>query len=485
MVIILIKRIKNSFKSLRFVLIVTYLCVGIIPILAFATSVFSSTDEYFIDKRKKELLSQANLIAENIYNSNYLYDDSKKNSFDIDIWSSSKQNNFRIIVVDKTGLVVNDSNRTETGKILVIPEIVEALNNKDISKEQPNDVIYTAVSIKDSNSNKLGAVLVVSDIKDLALITSDLREEIYILLVIVMIFSFIIIFLVSQLVTDPLKNVVNVIKKMSDGHFNQRIKVFKYSGTEIAELATACNIMAEKLESVEKSREQFVSNVSHELKTPLSSIKVLSESILLEKDVPREVYVEFLQDINSEVDRMTAIINNLLTLVRLNQNVIPVNFISTDLDTVISKIIKRLSPLAQIKSIEINYVVTKPFVADIDEMKFTLAISNLIDNAIKYTPEGGNVSVTLDGDHQNAFITVSDTGIGIPEKDINKIFERFYRVDKVRDRETGGTGLGLSITNSTILMHNGSIKVTSKEGEGTTFVVRIPLKQNSTVINNQ
>ena len=98
---------------------------------------------------------------------------------------------------------------------------------------------------------------------------------------------------------------------------------------------------------------------------------------------------------------------------------------------------------------------------------------------MKYTPEGGSVTVVLDADHQNAFITVSDTGIGIPEDEINRIFERFYRVDKTRDRETGGTGLGLSITYATVMMHNGSIKVNSKEEEGTSIQMRIPLRQNS------
>ena len=230
---------------------------------------------------------------------------------------------------------------------------------------------------------------------------------------------------------------------------------------------------------MDPSRQQFVSNVSHELKTPLSSIKVLSESILLQEDVPKEMYVEFLHDINSEIDRMSAIINDLLTLVKLDQKEIPLNFAETDLNKVMEDIIKRMTPLAAAKQIQIHYSKEKDVLAEADEMKLTLAISNLVDNAVKYTPEGGSVTVVLDADHQNAFITVSDTGIGIPEDEINRIFERFYRVDKTRDRETGGTGLGLSITYATVMMHNGSIKVNSKEEEGTSIQMRIPLRQNS------
>ena len=145
-------------------------------------------------------------------------------------------------------------------------------------------------------------------------------------------------------------------------------------------------------------------------------------------------------------------------------------------------IIKRLTPLADVKQIQMHYTKEKDVLAVVDEMKLTLAISNLVDNAVKYTPEGGSVQVTLDADHQNAFITVTDTGIGIPEEEVNRIFERFYRVDKTRDRETGGTGLGLSITYATVMMHNGSIKVNSKENEGTTMQVRIPLRQTHTAV---
>ena len=186
-----------------------------------------------------------------------------------------------------------------------------------------------------------------------------------------------------------------------------------------------------------------------------------------------------MHDINSEIDRMSAIINDLLTLVKLDQKEIPLNFAETDLNKVMEDIIKRMTPLAAAKQIQIHYSKEKEVLAEADEMKLTLAISNLVDNAIKYTPEGGNVTVVLDADHQNAFITVTDTGIGIPEDEINRIFERFYRVDKTRDRETGGTGLGLSITYATVMMHNGSIKVNSKEEEGTSIQMRIPLHQNS------
>ena len=217
----------------------------------------------------------------------------------------------------------------------------------------------------------------------------------------------------------------------------------------------------------------------HELKTPLSSIKVLSESLTLQENVPVEMYKEFLKDIDSEIDRLTAIINDLLLLVKMDQKEVPMTINSFNLNQLVQDILKRLYPLANKKDIELIYESFREVLIEADEMKVTLAISNLVENGIKYTPEGGRVKVIVDADHQNAFIKVIDTGIGIPEEDYEKIFQRFYRVDKTRDRETGGTGLGLSITHRTVLLHYGSIKVNSKEGEGSEFIVRLPLKQNS------
>ncbi|MPM78674.1 Adaptive-response sensory-kinase SasA [bioreactor metagenome] len=321
--------------------------------------------------------------------------------------------------------------------------------------------------------------MVCDSITDIAENVDGIKKQVVSIIMILLVIVCIVIVFLSWLFTNPLNNTIEVIKKMAEGHFDQRIPVNDILHTELAELAESCNNMAEKLDQVETSRQEFVSNVSHELKTPLSSMKVLSDSVLLQNPdtVPKEMYVEFLQDINSEVDRMTAIINDLLTLVRMNRQEVPLNPKLLNITDMAEDVIKRLSPVAEAENIEIVYNKVKNVTAEVDGMKLSLAITNLIENGIKYNSENGKVTVTVDADHQNAFITVSDTGIGIAEEELNKIFERFYRVDKNRDRETGGTGLGLAITKSAILMHNGAIKVSSKENEGTTFVVRIPLKQ--------
>jgi len=394
--------------------------------------------------------------------------------FDADMLSKSKEYSFRILVLDNTCRVVGDSNMSENGKIFVVPEVVTALRkNGKVTTHDAEKTVYAAAAITDKDGNTDGAVLAVASSAAIYDALDSVSRQLLLLTAITAIILGVVIFFVSKLLIDPLQKILPAIQKMSDGHLNERIPV---SGRdEFAELAAAFNEMTEKLEQVEKTREEFVSNVSHELKTPLSSIKVLSESVLTDENAPVETYREFLNDITSEVDRMTSIVNDLLQLVKLDNKDTGLNLRQTDVNKVIEDILKRLYPLAEHKDIELLYEDVRRVSIEADEMKLSLALSNLIENGIKYTQEGGTVKVIVDADHQNAFITVQDTGIGISEDDHGKIFTRFYRVDKTRDRETGGTGLGLSITRATILMHNGSIRVLSKEGEGATFIVRIPI----------
>ena len=472
---------KTPFLSLRWILLAAYALAGIIPLLLLASTMLHSVQDYFIEERKKELLSQANVISGQLTSSGFLFNEENRGDMEEIILETSQNEGYRVLVLDSSCVVVYDTGYEDIGKTYLLPEVVQAMDDKDTAKEQENGAVYAAASVMGLSNQRSGVVLIVDGMQNVQDTVGDIGREAYLLLACIVVLLFIIMVVVSKVFTEPVKNLIGIIKEMSEGHFERRAKVEQRMHTELVDLALACNQMADQLEKVESTRQQFVSNVSHELKTPLSSVKVLSESILLMEDVPKEMYVEFLHDINSEVDRMTAIINDLLTLVKLDQKEIPLNFQEIDLNQLMAGINKRLQPLADAKGVSLEADYLKEITADADEMKLSLAISNLVDNAIKYTPEGGTVKVTLDADHQNVFITVADTGIGIPEKEVNRIFERFYRVDKTRDRETGGTGLGLSITHATIMMHKGSIKVNSKEEEGTTILVRIPLKQQPAV----
>ena len=226
---------------------------------------------------------------------------------------------------------------------------------------------------------------------------------------------------------------------------------------------------------MDNSRQEFVSNVSHELKTPLTSMKVLADSLVGQENVPIELYQEFMQDIAEEIDRENKIITDLLTLVKLDKKAQTLNIDTVCINDLLELILKRLRPIAAKKKIELILESFRPVNAEIDETKLTLAISNLVENAIKYNHEDGWVRVSLNADHKYFYVTVADSGKGIPEESIDHIFERFYRVDKSHSAEIEGTGLGLAITKSAIMIHRGAIRVRSKEQEGTTFSVRIPL----------
>jgi len=265
---------------------------------------------------------------------------------------------------------------------------------------------------------------------------------------------------------------MTVVLRMATGQLSLRVDV--RGRDEYAIMGKAINNMAEKLEKEEKLRDEFVSNVSHEIKTPLTSIKALGDSLLTATHVENETYREFMFEMVSEVDRMTFLTNDLLALVRVGRGKDSLNIEPVEIGDLVRQICKRLEPLANQKDVTLNFVQLRFIRLNTDEMKLTLAISNIIENGIKYTKSGGMVNVTTDNEQGYAIVTVRDTGIGIPEEDWDKIFDRFYRVDKTRNRDTGGTGLGLSISKNTAMLLGGDVHVISKIDEGSTFVLSIP-----------
>lgn len=260
---------------------------------------------------------------------------------------------------------------------------------------------------------------------------------------------------------------------MKNGFTDEEISVTDYIETE--HIGDAFNQMMGRMKVLDDSRQEFVSNVSHELKTPLASMKVLADSLLTQEDVPAELYREFMTDIAEEIDRENKIITDLLSLVKMTRTSTDINVDVVDINAVLELLLKRLGPIASRAEVKLIFESRRPVSAEVDEVKLTLALSNLVENGIKYNMKGGWVKVILDADHQYFTVEVSDSGMGIPQESIEHIYERFYRVDKSHSKEIGGTGLGLAITKSAILRHRGSITVSSEEGVGTIFSVKIPL----------
>lgn len=381
----------------------------------------------------------------------------------------------RVIIVDESFNVSRDSYSRLNNKKVISEETIKSMNGINTTAyDESKDMITLALGIVDKTSGEIkGSVLMSVSAADIRTTYISIRNM---SLVVAGAFSLVLIILslaLARVFTGPFKGVAKSINRIAEGYFDEEVHLTGF--VEIEQISDAFNVMINKLQALEDSRQEFVSNVSHELKTPLTSIKVLADSLNMQEDVPVELYKEFMKDIVDEIDRENTIINDLLALVKMDKTAGELNITNVNINHLMELILKRLRPIAAKRNIELVLESIRTVTADCDELKLTLAFSNLVENGIKYNNAGGFVKVSLDADHKYFYVKVSDSGIGIPPEYQDKIFERFYRIDKARSRETGGTGLGLAITRNIVLMHNGSIKVKSKEDEGTVFTVCIPL----------
>ena len=367
--------------------------------------------------------------------------------------------------------IVEDTYNLEKGKTIVSEDVMNSFRGEVVSRyDGKNRFIEVAAPIKTEDEEQILGVMLVSVSTDTIAATKALlgKKANIAELIIILVVMAAAIFLGTVMVRPFAK-----IGDLTDGYNTDYLNVYTYEETGL--ISDAFNKMLGRLKSLDESRQEFVSNVSHELKTPLTSMKVLSDSILIQKDAPVELYREFMGDLSEEIERENKIINDLLALVKMDKTAADMNIKSENINEVIERILKRLQPLAADADIEVVYESFRPVTAEIDEVKLSLAVTNLVENAIKYNSEKGWVHVSLNADHKYFYIEIADSGIGIPEEETEHIFERFYRVDKSHSREIGGTGLGLSIARNVVVMHRGAIKVFSQPGEGTTFSVRIPI----------
>ncbi len=267
----------------------------------------------------------------------------------------------------------------------------------------------------------------------------------------------------------------DAIKSMTDDKIGEKLEITE--DDEISKLGLAFNELSDKYLIIEKQRTEFVSNASHELKTPLSSIKLMADSIIQTPEIEMDFVREFLTDMNEEVERLNRIVNKLLYITKLDT--LTENMSGTleliNLKDVVIGINKNLIPIAEMENKELILNAEEDILIMANKDILWQAVYNIVDNALKYTKEQGRVEISLLKENKRAVITVNDDGVGISEDDVKRIFDRFYRVDKARSRETGGTGLGLSIAHSAIEFHNGTIEVSSQLGKGSEFNIILPL----------
>lgn len=474
-------RLWAFIKSMKFRLILLILILTVLPSVILCTGVLSSYEARAVSIRESEVLRQTTILANQVATSQFLTDstDGMANiQAQIDMLTTIYDG--RAIIVNDTFKIVYDTYNLDRSRTIISEEVIKSFSGESIvNYDSVNHYIEMTTPIinpDDAEGRVLGVMLVSVSTDNIILNESYLRQNaMTLLMVLVSLFIFFGILYVIYLVR-PLHKVSQGIDEIQKGYGADKLEVTDY--TETIQICTKFNEMLSSMRVMDESRQEFVSNVSHELKTPLTSMKVLADSINSMPDAPLEMYQEFMGDITNEIDRETKIINDLLSLVKMDKSAADMNITTVNINELLEQILKRLQPIADKQKVELVLESFRPITADVDEVKLTLAITNLVENGIKYNRDDGEgwVHVSLNADHQYFYLKVEDSGMGIPEESLDLIYERFYRVDKSHSREIGGTGLGLAITRSSILMHRGAIKAYSVVGEGTTFDVRIPLK---------
>ena len=472
--------LKNKRKisiSLRTIIVMLLILISSIPCVMMKEVIVNAYEDRAVAWRTAEIQEQCIILSNQISHSTYL-EEPDLDVLDAELTQFSNIYNGRVLVIDDEYKIVKDTFGSDEGKTIIAPDVVTCFASGSGTNYYDADAKYlditTPITDTVNEDVRVKGVILVSVSTDIIYETmnelkgkADLAFWVFLAFV-----AFVGAFAVTYLM-HPFKKIVKGIEDVTEGYDSENLHVDTYRETQ--NISEAFNKMLGRMKILDESRQEFVSNVSHELKTPLTSMKVLADSLLMQEEVPVELYKEFMEDITEEIERENKIINDLLSLVKMDKTSTDLNVKMENINELVERILKRLRPIAAQRNVEVVFESFRPVTAEVDEVKLTLAVSNLVENAIKYNKEEGWVQVSLNADHKYFYIKVADSGMGIPQESLDHIFERFYRVDKSHSREIGGTGLGLAIARNAVIMHRGAVKVHSEEGVGTTFTVRIPL----------
>ena len=481
-------RQKMPVKSLCLRIFLLLLVMGIVPGFIVGAGIVQNYEDREVENRITVVQGQLKIVANHLISNDYLTkyrtgESLSQTSSDVinaELEMLANLYEGRVMIIDSNFKVVLDTYKISEGKIMISEEVVKCFRGENISNyDKEHGYIEMTTPIMDTTANTTGNGVVsgvmLTSISNSSIVTmmEVLNRRVLIIETLLAVVVVTLAIVTSIMMTRPFNRITEAIKDVKDGYRDESISVPDY--VETIHIVDAFNQLLKRMRTLDESRQEFVANVSHELKTPMTSIKVLADSLLAQKDAPAELYREFMEDIASEIDRENRIITDLLALVKQDKKSKDMTITSVDINELVELILKRLRPIARKKDVEVVFESMRAVTAEVDEVKLTLILTNLVENAIKYNKDHGWVKVELDADHQFFTCKVSDSGIGIPEDSIEHITERFYRVDKSHSREIGGTGLGLAITKGAVLQHKGTMTVESVEGEGSIFTVKIPL----------
>lgn len=454
----------------------TYFVIILLMLVLFSSYTLNLLKGYMFEQNKMDVLTNANIISSYVAENGF-----DKLSFEMEgiVSQMNISKDTRVFVLDHQARVRYDSNFLSnlSGRVLLEDYALNALSGENDYRKMEIEGDYVAVAavpiVKDAITK--GVVCLRVPATDIMQLLKHFNINLVGLSIVISVIIGLISFLLANIITAPIQKLSQSIKKITKDNIHARLDVSAKG--EIGELAETFTNMTDELQSLEEKRQEFVSNASHELKTPLSSIKLICDSLLAAPEADPAMTKEFLQDMNNEVDRLTRIINKLLDLTKMDvqQQADKEQFVTANLKDIVSGVVQALSGLAAKKGIHLSFESQNDVFMLMDEDKIWEAVYNIIDNSIKYTGEGGAIEVYLERETTKAIVTVKDTGIGMAKDEISKIFDRFYRIDKARARDTGGTGLGLSIALSAVQLHDGFIEVQSEEGQGSTFRIYLAI----------
>ena len=465
------------FNSLRTKLTVTYIVLIVVVMVLTSFFLLNILEQYYFAYQYEAMTKTATLTAE--YAAPRLQSPPDVGSISNLAEDFSRQISARVIITDLRQRVLGDSVRVGglVGTTLTRSEIASALEQEEgwtveFSEQSKQYVLQVAVPVM-SDGKVVGAVFISSSLKYIYGVLGDIRQFLLLATLLSVVLASLLGIFFAHRITVPIESLTAATEHIAHGDFTQQVQV--QSKDEIGRLAAQFNDMSARMQEITRQLREFVANASHEMRTPLTSINILVKSLREYPLEPAE-QEEFLEDIDQELERLIHLVESLLDLTRLDRLAAEDTLAMADVVPTILNTLQMLKKRAQDKQITLGYILPEraaPVFAVLHQIK--QVVFNLVDNAIKYTPAGGKVWVSLQQDPDCLKFIVSDSGVGISAEHRDKVFERFYRIDKARSREEGGTGLGLSIVKEIIKHHGGDIWIEDGiEGVGTTFVVTLP-----------
>ncbi|MCC8160032.1 MAG: cell wall metabolism sensor histidine kinase WalK [Oscillospiraceae bacterium] len=470
---------------MRFTMIATYLAIIVTTLVLMSVYIIGLLSESLYSSETINMFAKANIISETIADvwSNDTSATAADRFADI-VERSLAGTSIRGVVTNTSYTVLYDTNGESElmGKVFMRDALKRALDGEqaEVISDGESDMRMISVAVPiEIGGDIVGGVYLAETVNTIDDTINSTQTSL-------IVFSTLIILLIgmlslgmSYIITSPMEEFTAVAREISKGNFSIRVNVRGHN--EISQMGETLNYMCDELEQLEEKRRKFVSDASHELKTPMAGIKLICDSLVSAENLEPAMVKEFLSDMSDEVDRLTRIVERLLVLTKLDAGGNSLKIEECDIKVLINQVVRKLTPMATAKDIVMytdyhdrNFA---PILIDYD--KIYEAIYNISDNAIKYSPEGGFVHIDVTADNDYLTIRIEDNGPGIPEGERDRIFERFYRLDDSRARDTGGTGLGLAITKEAVLMHNGTIDVANVSEVGSVFTVRLPYKVNA------